>query len=107
MQILFDMDSFLNTIWYEFIALYNCPYSNFRFLTNFNTGKIIHTLNKNEHALDMAAPLHDHLGETNGPIEDNSSVKTRTNVLLLGDHIGDLGMSDGLNYDTRISVGFL
>ncbi|XP_031258905.1 7-methylguanosine phosphate-specific 5'-nucleotidase A [Pistacia vera] len=70
-------------------------------------GKIIHTLNKNEHALDMAAPLHDHLGETNGPIDDNSSVKTRTNVLLLGDHIGDLGMSNGLNYDIRISVGFL
>jgi len=28
-------------------------------------------------------------------------------VLLLGDHIGDLGMSDGLNYENRIAVGFL
>ncbi|XP_044461687.1 cytosolic 5'-nucleotidase 3 [Mangifera indica] len=70
-------------------------------------GKTIHSLNKNEHALDMAAPLHDHLGETNGHNDGYSSVKTRTNVLLLGDHIGDLGMSDGLNYDNRISVGFL
>ncbi|KAE9451268.1 hypothetical protein C3L33_16849, partial [Rhododendron williamsianum] len=70
-------------------------------------GKTIHVLNKNEHALDMAAPVHDQLGDTNGIVEDNASVKKRTSVLLLGDHIGDLGMSDGLNYETRISVGFL
>ncbi|KAF7112580.1 hypothetical protein RHSIM_RhsimUnG0214900 [Rhododendron simsii] len=42
---------------------------------------------------------------TNGPVEDNASVKKRTSVLLLGDHIGDLRMSDGLNYETRISDG--
>jgi hypothetical protein len=71
------------------------------------TGKTIHSLNKNEHALDMAAPLHDRLGEIDGPTDSSASVKKRTNVLLLGDHIGDLGMSDGLNYETRISVGFL
>ncbi|XP_022957072.1 7-methylguanosine phosphate-specific 5'-nucleotidase A [Cucurbita moschata] len=70
-------------------------------------GKTIHSLNKNEHALDMAAPLHDQLGDVNGATNDSASVRKRTNVLLLGDHIGDLGMSDGLNYDTRISVGFL
>lgn len=70
-------------------------------------GKTIHSLNKNEHALDMAGPLHDHLGDVDGPADNNASVKKRTNVLLLGDHIGDLGMSDGLNYETRISVGFL
>ncbi|ESR59037.1 5'-nucleotidase [Citrus sinensis] len=70
-------------------------------------GKTIHSLNKNEHALDMAAPLHEHFGDTDGPNYDNASVKNRTNVLLLGDHIGDLGMSDGLKYETRISVGFL
>lgn len=70
-------------------------------------GKTIHSLNKNEHALDMAQPLHDRLGNSNGPTDDSASVKSRTNVLLLGDHVGDLGMSDGLNYKTRISVGFL
>ncbi|XVF00055.1 hypothetical protein REPUB_Repub03eG0253300 [Reevesia pubescens] len=70
-------------------------------------GKLIHSLNKNEHALDMAAPLHDELGDVNVPVTDNASVKQRTNVLLLGDHIGDLGMSDGLNYENRISLGFL
>ncbi|KAF2318157.1 hypothetical protein GH714_001430 [Hevea brasiliensis] len=70
-------------------------------------GKLIHSLNKNEHALDMAAPVHEHLGDVDGVIDDNASVKKRTNVLLLGDHLGDLGMSDGLEYETRISVGFL
>ncbi|KAI4351235.1 hypothetical protein L6164_005611 [Bauhinia variegata] len=70
-------------------------------------GKLIHSLNKNEHALDMAAPVHEQLGDTDVPSDDNASVKKRTNVLLLGDHTGDLGMSDGLNYETRVSVGFL
>ncbi|KAJ0866366.1 putative 5'-nucleotidase [Helianthus annuus] len=71
------------------------------------TGKLIHSLNKNEHALDMAASLHEELGETDDQIIDSASLKKRTNVLLLGDHMGDLRMSDGLNYETRISVGFL
>ncbi|KAI8539623.1 hypothetical protein RHMOL_Rhmol09G0197700 [Rhododendron molle] len=57
------------------------------------SGKTIHVLNNNEHALDMAAPVHDQLGDTNGPVEDIASVKKRTSVLLLGDHIGDLGMN--------------
>ncbi|KAJ6816494.1 7-methylguanosine phosphate-specific 5'-nucleotidase A [Iris pallida] len=70
-------------------------------------GKTIHVLNKNEHALDMAAPVHDNLGDPNGSVNDYSLVKNRTNVLLLGDHIGDLGMSDGVEYENRISVGFL
>uniref|UniRef100_M4C7A7 5'-nucleotidase n=1 Tax=Brassica campestris TaxID=3711 RepID=M4C7A7_BRACM len=71
-------------------------------------GKLIHVLNKNEHALDMAAPLHDQLGVDNGGEgEENAYVKQRTNVLLLGDHMGDLRMSDGLNYESRISIGFL
>ncbi|KAJ0982620.1 hypothetical protein J5N97_010875 [Dioscorea zingiberensis] len=70
-------------------------------------GKTIHVLNKNEHALDMAAPVHEKLGDPNGFNYDFASVKTRTNVLLLGDHIGDLGMSDGLSYENRIAVGFL
>lgn len=70
-------------------------------------GKTIHVLNKNEHALDMAAPLHDHCDDANGLGDEKSALKKRTNVLLLGDHIGDLRMSDGLDYETRISVGFL
>ncbi|KAL1193703.1 hypothetical protein V5N11_017592 [Cardamine amara subsp. amara] len=72
-------------------------------------GKLIHVLNKNEHALDMAAPLHDQLGVDIGEEdeENNVYVKQRTNVLLMGDHLGDLRMSDGLNYETRISIGFL
>ncbi|KAM3259980.1 hypothetical protein ACQJBY_051322 [Aegilops geniculata] len=53
------------------------------------------------------APVHDSLGDPNGSIDDYSLVKKRTNVLLLGDHIGDLGMSDGLNYENRIAAGFL
>lgn len=70
-------------------------------------GKTIHVLNKNEHAIEMATPVHDEFGGIDDPSEDNAAVKKRTNVLLMGDHLGDLGMSDGLNYHNRIAVGFL
>lgn len=95
---------------FSFLVFYFFSLSSTIFVTSravLIAGKTIHVLNKNEHALDMAGPLHDHLGEGNGLNEDSASVKKRTNVLLLGDHIGDLGMSDGLDYETRISVGFL
>ncbi|BBN02499.1 7-methylguanosine nucleotidase [Marchantia polymorpha subsp. ruderalis] len=76
-------------------------------LTGF-IGKTIHVLNKNEHALEMAAPLHDEEGHSVGSNGNGSSfIKGRKNVILLGDHLGDLGMSDGVAYDNRISVGFL
>ncbi|GBG83215.1 hypothetical protein CBR_g36829 [Chara braunii] len=39
--------------------------------------------------------------------ERKASMRERTNVILLGDHVGDLGMSDGLSYENRITVGFL
>ncbi|XP_058083934.1 probable phospholipid-transporting ATPase 4 [Magnolia sinica] len=51
--------------------------------------------------------LHHQLGDTDEPNDGNASVKKRTNVLLLSDHLGDLGMSDGLNYENQIIVGFL
>ncbi|GJW73398.1 7-methylguanosine phosphate-specific 5'-nucleotidase A [Tanacetum coccineum] len=60
------------------------------------TGKLIDSLNKNEHALDMAASLHDHLGEVDEQMIDIASVKKGTNVLLLGDHIGDLRMNHNI-----------
>jgi len=81
---------------------------NYSLFTFHNTGKLIHVLNKNEHALDMAAPLHDRLGVDIGEEdEENVNMKERRNVLLMGDHLGDLRMSDGLDYETRISIGFL
>lgn len=33
-------------------------------------GKAIHVLNRNEHALDMAAPVHDQINDVNEPVED-------------------------------------
>lgn len=75
------------------------------------SGRIIHVLNKNEHALEMATPLHDDDGNLVGdqkiPNVGAAIVQGRSNVLLLGDHLGDLGMSDGVDYENRISVGFL
>eukprot|EP00897_Mesotaenium_endlicherianum_P004101 jgi/Mesen1/3719/ME000202S02807 len=142
-------------------------------------GKVMHVLNKNEHALDMAASspggthssheeengrtcegngelgcdTHDTPGPSLGQEEEDAAtpvrgshrangrgggreasetwgqeeeeeggrgrgrgqgrgqvvrrVRERTNVVLLGDHLGDLRMSDGVQYDTRITVGFL
>ena len=36
-----------------------------------------------------------------------SDLKKRTNVILLGDHLGDLGMSEGVDMTCQIAVGFL
>eukprot|EP00249_Psilotum_nudum_P011524 c23223_g1_i2 orf=257-1192(-) len=74
-------------------------------------GKTIHVLNKNERAIEMADSLHNqdsHL--TGGNLHNVNSaaiLQGRTNMLLLGDHLGDLGMSDGFEYETRVSIGFL
>jgi len=54
---------------------------------------IIHSFNKNESQIK------------NTPIYNQ--VKSRKNVLLLGDGIGDLGMLEGLEHETVIKVGFL
>ncbi|CAI5459328.1 unnamed protein product [Closterium sp. Yama58-4] len=105
-------------------------------------GRIIHVLNKNEHALELAAmeeasapsDTHTHghatttAAHTNpasatqvltmppqgveeaGAItaaEEVAEVRSRTNVILLGDHLGDLGMSEGVSISNQISVGFL
>lgn len=71
-------------------------------------GKTIHVLNKNEHALGLSSqkPVSN-MGSSTIDEIDVSALRSRTNVLLLGDHLGDLGMSDGLDYENRISVGFL
>lgn len=55
-------------------------------------GKIIHTFNKNE-----AIVSHDSHFKT---------LNERQNIILLGDHIGDLKMAEGLNHKTKITIGF-
>ncbi|KAJ4781550.1 Cytosolic 5-nucleotidase [Rhynchospora pubera] len=73
-------------------------------------GKTIHVFNKNEHAIDMAAPIHDKFGSSDSPDSpdvNGTFVKDRTNIVLLGDGLGDLGMSDGVSFEHRIAVGFL
>ncbi|GJP30557.1 hypothetical protein CLOM_g3809 [Closterium sp. NIES-68] len=39
--------------------------------------------------------------------EEVAEVRSRTNVILLGDHLGDLGMSEGVSISNQIAVGFL
>lgn len=54
---------------------------------------IIHVMNKDETAI-QSFPVFD-------------TIKNRTNLLLLGDSLGDVGMVKGFNYDNLIKVGFL
>jgi len=54
---------------------------------------IIHSMNKDEHTLE------------NLPIFEE--LRTRKNVLLLGDGLGDLGMIKGFDCNNLISIGFL
>ncbi|MFH1456031.1 MAG: hypothetical protein ABIF40_03720 [archaeon] len=40
-------------------------------------------------------------------IEHDEDIPERKNVILLGDNIDDLGMVEGISYDTIIKIGFL
>ncbi|MFA4887236.1 MAG: hypothetical protein WC595_03415 [Candidatus Nanoarchaeia archaeon] len=55
--------------------------------------KVIHVFNKSETAIQDKNYLN--------------LIKARSNVLLLGDSLGDLGMTAGLHHNTIIKVGFL
>ena len=57
------------------------------------TTPFIHTFNKNEYAIKNT--------------EYYSEIKERKNVILIGDHIGDLQMSQGIKHDVIIRIGFL
>jgi|TARA_B100002003_G_C14121979_1_gene539682 5'-nucleotidase len=55
--------------------------------------KIIHTFNKNESSIKNT-PYY-------------NEIKERKNVLLIGDNLGDLSMSEGLDHNAIIKIGFL
>jgi len=55
--------------------------------------KIVHVFNKNEGQI-LNAPYH-------------QSIEKRQKVLLLGDGLGDVHMTDGLHHDTILRIGFL
>lgn len=54
---------------------------------------IVHSLNKSEVILDQLPEVH-------------RQIEKRKNVLLMGDGLGDLGMIDGYDFDTALSIGF-
>jgi 5'-nucleotidase len=57
-------------------------------------GDIIHSFNKNEHAIEKSDYFE--------------VLACRNNVLLLGDELGDAGMADGVhNVDSILKIGFL
>ena len=55
---------------------------------------IIHTMNKDETVIKNFPAIF-------------QEVKSRTNVLLLGDNLGDVGMIDGFDHENLIKIGFL
>lgn len=57
-------------------------------------GEVIHTYNKNETAIKHT--------------EYYDMVQNRSNVVLMGDNIGDAGMAEGMEHcDVVVKVGFL
>eukprot|EP00126_Sphaerothecum_destruens_P011337 Sdes_comp20902_c0_seq1m18068 len=63
-------------------------------------GKTIHVFNKNEFAV-----ANNVCGNNQDDIEND--IHSRKNVLLLGDGLGDLAMSDGSDFQEIIRIGFL
>jgi len=56
-------------------------------------GKFIHTFNKNEYEIKDTKYYQE--------------IQQRKNVILLGDSLGDLGMTEGIEHDTILKIGFL
>ena len=57
-------------------------------------GEIIHSMNKDETVLIKIPQIY-------------KSIKSRKNVILLGDSLGDLGMIKGYKYNNLLKIGFL
>ncbi len=83
----------------------NCLFNNMHIISNEfeydETGKavkvkepIIHALNKDETVIANYPQVY-------------NKIKNRTNVILLGDNLADVGMIDGFVYDNLIKIGFL
>jgi 5'-nucleotidase len=53
----------------------------------------VHTFNKNEYEISST------------PYQ--KEITKKSNVILLGDSLGDLGMTEGMNHDEVIRIGFL
>lgn len=67
-------------------------FDNDGFLLGFS-GKIIHPFNKNEQSINNTFY--------------SKEIKSRKNVILLGDSLGDPNMCDGIKHDNIIKIGFL
>jgi len=88
----------------EYLKQSNLLFSNVYVISNlyeFDSGgkalkvkePIVHTFNKTEFSL-VGHSVYD-------------KIKSRKNVLLLGDSLGDAGMIEGFDYDNLIKIGFL
>lgn len=55
---------------------------------------LIHVFNKDESSVKKHSAIY-------------KKIKNRKNVLLLGDSLGDLGMTDGFEYKNLLKIGFL
>lgn len=88
-----------------FFQHHNCNYSNMTYIINqFNydeLGNVISTKGQPIHSLNKNAS---HI--VNDPML-SKRFSTRSNVIILGDSIGDLDMVKGFAYENLITIGFL
>ncbi|KAH0557967.1 7-methylguanosine phosphate-specific 5'-nucleotidase-like [Cotesia glomerata] len=61
-------------------------------INGFKNDKLIHVFNKNEHVIDK---------------DYYNTLKSRSNVVLMGDMTGDATMADGSSCETVLKIGFL
>jgi len=93
-------ESIIETLKYHKLYLPNVNVISNKYIWNKNGDAIgsitphIHTFNKNETAIKDSPQIYD-------------KIKTRKNVILLGDSLGDVGMVEGFEYDNLLKIGFL
>ena len=86
------------------IGKYGKLYKNIHVISN------LFEWDKNEKAIKVKQPIIHSMNKDEHSIKDHSVfnlIKDRKNVLLLGDHLGDLGMIKEFSHKNLIKVSFL
>lgn len=85
----------------EILGQANLWFENMKMISN------LMIFNDEGHCIGFQDPLIHVFNKNEASVIKMCGIETRSNVILLGDSIGDLQMSKGMKHDVELTVGFL